>query len=198
MVIIKANKQKSWEIAALHKEHIESGFLSMLGVRFLKLLYVSIMESNSAFCLMAVENGEVAGFISGAVKVNALYKEFIRKNFLPAGCIIAGKLFRPSVLRHVVETMLYTKKSNGNLPEAELLSVVIGENYRRKGVGARLFQSLVEEFRARGVSEFKVVVGAQLEPAKCFYKRMGGAPIGEIELHRGEKSEVYSWKLGAA
>lgn len=81
------------------------------------------------------------------------------------------------------------------MPEAELLSIVVDEAYRGKGISPRLFNKLIEEFKKVGIEKFKVVVGSNLLPACRFYEKMGGVFHSEIEVHKGERSRVYVWEI---
>lgn len=198
MKIEKLNKCQVRKVATLHKSYIHSSFLSSLGNSFLELLYGSMINSDSAFCLVAVENEKPIGFVAGVTKLNSFHKEFINKKFLLAGCIIAVKVIRPSLFKKTLETLTYPKKRDINLPEAELISIVVEEKFQEQGVAKLLFQALVEEFKKKGIEEFKIVVGSQLGKAKLFYEKMGGIFLKQIEVHKGEKSEVYIWKINTA
>lgn len=81
------------------------------------------------------------------------------------------------------------------MPKAELLSIVVEEAYRGEGISQRLFNKLVEEFEKYDIDRFKVVVGSNLLPACKFYEKMGGIFHSEIEVHKGEKSRVYVWRI---
>ena len=105
------NKQVA-VIAKFHKDYIPTAFLSNIGIDFLKLIYSSMINSNLAFCLVAVENEKPVGFVAGAINVSAFYKEFLKKNFFLAGFIILSKAFKPSFFRKIAETLFYPKKKN--------------------------------------------------------------------------------------
>lgn len=181
-------------IAELHKTQISQGFMSSLGLPFLSLLYCSMCCSQRAFCLVAEDGQGIAGFISGAVSVKQFYLEFIKKYFFRATLILSKRLFIPGTVAKIFETLLYPKKE-GDMPHAELLSIVVDERCRGMGMSSRLFQELSNEFKRRGAGDFKVVVGDKLVAACKFYEKMGGRRLGDIEVHRGDKSRVYMWSL---
>lgn len=56
-------------IATLHQKYINTGFLSSVGLPFLKLLYKSMISSQYAFCFIAREDDKIIGFISGVINV---------------------------------------------------------------------------------------------------------------------------------
>ena len=45
-----------------------------------------------------------------------------------------------------------------------------------------------------GINEFRIVAISKLFKAKRFYQKMGCIKIGEFELHKGEKSEIYVFR----
>ncbi len=185
------------QVAKLHKNLIKTGFLSQLGEKFLSVLYSSMVTSPNAFCIVAIENGRVIGFISGAISVRKFYKEFVSKNFFEILVLLIIKMIQnPIVLIRALETAMYSGgKHSLEMPEAELLSVAVDKNYHGKGVSKVLFEELVKEFRRRGVKKFKVVVGEPLIRAQKYYEKLGGRFIGEIEVHKGTKSKVYEWEI---
>ena len=119
---------------------------------------------------------------------------FIRNIFRASLCLIP-KILRPGIFKKIFETLLYPVKKDSDLPKAELLSIVVDETYRGKGISQRLFNKLTEEFKKDGIEKFKVVVGSNLLPACRFYEKMGGILHLEIEVHKGEKSRVYVWEI---
>jgi GNAT superfamily N-acetyltransferase len=183
------------EVSKLHYQYIPSGFLSSLGISFLNLLYKSMIDSKYAFCIVVEEEGKIIGFVSGTVSVGGFYKEFLKKNFLMASIILLPKFLNLKIARRIFETFFYPVKKEQNLPNAELLSIVVEKNYQGKGISQKLFERLVEEFSKKGINQFKVVVGSNLIPACKFYEKMGGVLQQEIEIHKGEKSRVYVWEM---
>ena len=77
IVISAIRAQQVAEVARLHAEGISSGFISSLGSTFIKQLYRGIMNCSSAFCLVALDQDHVLGFIAGAESVGKLYKSVL-------------------------------------------------------------------------------------------------------------------------
>jgi ribosomal protein S18 acetylase RimI-like enzyme len=193
MTIRPAFRKDIPAVSKLHREFIKTGFLSSLGLPFLKLLYGFIAGSSNAVCLVAQDQSEIVGFISGAVNIKTFYKEFFRKRIVSTGLIIIPKLIKPSVARKVFETAFYPVKENEAFPQAELMSIVVKPEYQGKKTAPRLFDSLKNHFQSKKIRKFKVVVGSTLIPACRFYEKMGGRLAAEITIHRGETSRVYVW-----
>ncbi len=182
-------------VALLHREYIETGFLSSLGLPFLILLYRSMSNSDNAFCIVVRDNNKIIGFSSGAISVGAFYKDFLRRNFVKASLVLFPRVFNIQFVKRIYETLIYPARKEQSLPKAELLSIVVGEKYRGKGIAQKLFKKAEEEFRSRDIKQFKVVVGSKLVAACKFYEKMGGVFSADVEVHKGEKSRVYTWEI---
>lgn len=195
MMIDKIRPGDVEQVAILHQTYMNRGFLATLGVGFLEKLYAGMVTSDNAFCIVARDGARDVGFVSGTKHVSRFYKEFIVNNFFSVVIILLPKIFNAKTVKKVVETLVYPMKKEASLPDAELLSIVVEESYRVKGVSKELFNLLVHEFASRHVNRFKVVVGADLAAACRFYEKMGGVLHSEIEVHQGIKSRVYVWGM---
>ncbi len=187
----KATINEGIKIARLHKEYIASGFLSSMGTPLLELVYNSMINSDVAFCIVARDDTRVIGFASGTTSMSGFYKQFIKDNFFRTFVLLIPKVLNPSYMKKILESLFYPIRKKKDMPDAELLSIVVNKDYQGKGISRDLFLELVCEFRKRNVNKFKVVAGNNLLAARKFYEKMGGVLLDEIEVHDGEKSKVY-------
>lgn len=180
------------QVARLHIENINKGFLSTLGEGFLTQMYAAIDSGTTSVLLVEERDGRVVGFVSGASGMGAIYKRMLRRP-LSLGVAMLPVLFSVSRLKRIFEIVRYSggKSLPGSMPDAELLSIAVAPEARGQQVADRLYQRLVEHFRGKGLSAFRIIVGAPLEPAHRFYRRMGADAIAEVELHAGEASTLY-------
>jgi ribosomal protein S18 acetylase RimI-like enzyme len=186
------NCQRYREVAGLHVENIDQGFLSTLGTPFLSLLYETIDTSERGVLCVVEEAGHVAGFVSGSENIGEIYKALLRRwprlivSLMPA-------LFSPRKAWRILEIILLHRKSGStpDLPRAELLSIAVAAKFRGKGHAQELYRSLANHFSARGVRDFKIVVGDALLAAHHFYLRMGAVNVGHLEIHQEQHSTVY-------
>jgi ribosomal protein S18 acetylase RimI-like enzyme len=179
-------------IARLHAGMIGTGFLSSLGVGFLRVLYRALIESERGTVMVADAGGTVVGFIAGTDDTGAFYKEFVRRRFLRAAWSVLPALIRSRTWTGIWETLRYGG-GGGDVP-AELLSMAVAPSARRAGLGSRMVQALLDRERARGVSQVKVVVGAGNQEAIAFYERCGFDPAKTLEVHRGVSSLEMTWR----
>jgi len=160
---------------------------------FLALLYQAVDESPSGALIVARENDQVVGFVSGTVGMGSVYRQLLRHG-LRLMVALAPSLLKPNRLWRIIEILRYNQRGHDHgpkLPEAELLSIVVDPAFRGAAHAESLYRRLADFFADRGEREFKITVGAALAPAHRFYRRMGALPAAEIEVHQGARSIVY-------
>lgn len=155
-------RERYRQVARLHIENLDQGFLATLGEGFLALMYEAINHAEGVILLTDEADGQVRGFVTGGSGMGPIYRRMLRR---PVRLAVA---LAPA-----------------------LLSIAVDAAWRGTGVAERLYTQLVAEFRSRGVESFRIIVGDALAPAHRFYRRMGAQPIGEVEVHKGERSTVY-------
>lgn len=190
MTIRPASPDDLPRIAELHVTRIDQGFLSRLGPRFLRLLYRRARLSPHAFVLVAVQDEHTEGFVAGCCDLRRFYRSFLLRDGWRAGLVAGPRLLRS--LRRVVETLRYPA-ATGELPKAEVLAVAVDASRTGQGVGRRLIEAAMAEFRARGVHEAKVVAGTDNGAALRMYESCGFARRCRIAVHGRDASEVLVW-----
>lgn len=185
-------------VAKLHITGINQGFLSSLGEDFLALLYQAIDESENSTLIVHRLNGDIVGFVAGAQGLGEIYK-IILKHWWKLFVSLLPSLFSLKKIERILETVFYEKKSakfEFVIPDSELLSIVVKDEYRGQGIAGQLLNELAEYFRSRDIDQFKIIVGESLMPAHQFYLKMGAVSVGEIMLHGDNISIVYVYDCG--
>lgn len=193
-------------IADLHRQALPESFLASCGPRLLCLIYKGLasVQDGDTFLIKATLDGEVAGFGSGAVSLRPVLRWMVFRH--PVQCLIAltPVCLRLGAWKKVFEVFRYSLRSgtkkgeevqSETLPDLELLSIAVSENAQGKGVGKLLYQSFREQAKIMGKDGFRILVGAELSGACRFYEALGAERVGEIELHKGRKSFLYTDKV---
>lgn len=180
------------EVAKLHAACIDQGFLTTLGIPFLALMYQAIDETPGGVLLVETAEGRVLGFVSGGIGMGPIYRRMLGHP-LRLGISLFPVMFRPRAWVRIVEILRYGRghPAGADLPGAELLSIAVSSGSRGTGVAESLYRQLKDEFQRRGISAFRITVGAALMPAHRFYARMGAKPLMTVEVHAGESSTIY-------
>lgn len=191
-----ASQSSYREVAAIHSQTINQGFLPTLGVNFLTLLYESIdADPNSALFFERFDE-KVVGFVAGGRGMGSIYRQMLRRwprliwALLPA-------LLSPRKIKRIGEIIWFSRKQKPlpGCPRAELFSIAVLESARGIGVAQRLYQALAQRFTEDGETSFCIVVGNGLAPAHRFYQRMGAVPMAQISVHDGQGSILYRHDL---
>lgn len=188
----------TWQqVARLHVDNLDRGFLATLGPRFLALMYEAIDACDSAVLLVEKHENGTLGFVSGAQSMGPIYRQML-KHWPRLLTVLLPSLFNPRRLWRILEILRYSGKGSelADLPAFELLSIAVDPSARGQGVSELLYQALVVHCREHGIPAFKIVVGEELAPAHRFYQRMGARLVGDIEVHRGERSLLYVQEIG--
>ena len=186
------------EIAKLHIECIEDGFLPTLGEAFLALLYEAIdVDPNNAL-IVESKNGKVIGFVAGGSGMRSIYYQML-KRWPRLFYSLITSLLSPSKLKKIFEIIFNNSKSCTKLYEHknELFSISVAKDFRGCGVAENLYKKLCQWFISNGISSFKIVVGQNLNRAHAFYLKMGAYPVDKITIHEGEISTLYSHDLNS-
>jgi ribosomal protein S18 acetylase RimI-like enzyme len=168
----------------LHRDAIDTGFISSLGSDFLTVLYRVIAADKGAFGFVAEDEDRVIGFVVFTTDLLALYRSVLRRGGIRFVGLLAGKLFSWQRSRRILETLRYPRRTDRQtLPRAELLAIAVKADRRAQGIGTELLRRGLESCRQRGVSQVKVCVGENRAPAQGLYERMGFKPVCEISPH---------------
>jgi ribosomal protein S18 acetylase RimI-like enzyme len=183
--------EHAFQVAHLHKEGIPTGFLSSLGEDFLADLYQAISQSSDGFGFVVRDNDKIVGFVAFCSNLRKLYKQVYRIKGLKLLLVLIPKLFSVRTIRKIYENIFYPKKTESlNLPDAELLSIVVSLDCRGKGFARKLIETGLQECCRRGIPKLKVLVADFNQSANCLYQQTGFQLATKIENH-GVVSNVY-------
>ena len=192
VVVRPATTADAAAMARLHADGMPDAFLPTLGPRFLARLYRALATDPGAVALVAEATDGVVGFAAGVASVGGFYRRFARGHGPAAALAAAPHLVRPSVARRLLETVRYPADAgDGQLPDAELLSIAVAPAFRAGGTGRALADGVLAGLAGRGVDQVKVVVGAANQGANRFYAKVGFAEAGRLTVHQGTPSNVW-------
>jgi len=196
-MISKAELPDSSEIANLHLQTINDGFLAKLGHGFLKSLYVFLIRAE--LVLVYKEEKNICGFVSCSFSSKGIMKHFLYSS--PAGILRVAVAFlkNPKLLKPLFETFQAPAKSHSNnnpttkinIPKTELLSISVSPLAQQGGIGTQLVNALEKELLKNDIHHYKVVAGLKLEGANRFYLKNGFILAKQITIHGHELSNVY-------
>ena len=194
MIIRLAEKDDIEQIADIHQKEINKGFLSGLGSGFLEKVYLAIIKSKISFCVVDEENGKITGFIAGAVNLDKFFRYFLKNHFFTAFFSLSPQIFNLKKIKKIIEVLFYPKKGN-SLPEAELLTIAVINEFQGQGIAVQMLARFIYEMKNRKIGSFKVIVGESLTPAIKFYEKSGFRFVKNINIHGNYISRVYAYYI---
>lgn len=179
------------QVARLHSEELP-GFLSELGEAFLKKFYKSSLSIPEMITIVEAQNGQVLGFVTGAVRTKSLNKKIIFKDMTGFGIsLLRYFITHPSRIFRIFKIFTYPGFSDDG---PEILTIAVAKKWQGKGIGRKLFQEIAREFQKKGIRSFRVSVYDRLASNR-FYRKIGCSFEKSFEF-LGEKMNYYIYKNG--
>lgn len=190
-MIIPLKKEHAKQVACLHISGIPTGFISSLGEKFVTALYESMTESPYGFGFVEETKGKVVGFVVFTINIKGLYKTICLERGIRFFFLLFSKLISLKTIKKIFETLFYPSRTETrDLPKAELLSIVVADTERGKGIAGELIQHGLCECHNSGIEKVKVLVAEFNAPANHLYKKNGFELRAKFENH-GIVSNVY-------
>lgn len=187
------------QIAAIHVSSIKTGFLSILGNAFLSSLYKAIDRCPYSILIIKKNaEGTIIGFITGTASVKKMYQWIIFHKGLSFFLQLIPLAFKPSFLKRIIETLLYSQRQTADTAQvvslsqgtAELLSMAVIEEARGIGIGAALVKELEQFFNAKGIKKYKVVTFSEDKRSNNFYQK-NGFKLYTVFIHHENSMHEY-------
>ncbi len=156
------------QIAEIHYKYLKLGLLSRLGESFLQRFYKSLLKNSNTFTLVAVDDSQIVGFVTGAMNLRTIPRTMIYNLWFPAAVAVAK---RPAIIAKLIKTFFYPSFRE-NKKVGEIFSLVVIPSYRKHGIGAKLVKSCQKEFKKRGCKNYQVSVREKMVGANQFYQKL--------------------------
>lgn len=201
--IRRAGRNDFQEVARLHSEGIREGFLTSLGEAFLAVLYEGVADTNEGGVLVASDGGRILGYIAFTANVRTCYRSVLSSRWKALARTMARNLFRPSVYRKTLETLLYPYRAKSTPgrdtedtrldegPRPELLSMAVDRGARGRSIGRKLVAALDKAFSERGTPGYYVVTHGLDTRSNGFYRSCGFEKVREFYNHGKPMIEYY-------
>lgn len=163
-----------------------------LGPAFANLLHAHMATSEHCLLSVGERDGEVLGFLVGALDAKALFRQFLRRYGPQASLVLLPQLFRPRRAAVIARGLTYFPQAPPDDPPAEILSFAIDARAQRTGLGKALFRDLVRRYHEHGTAVLKVgTIDLDNEPSNRFFLKLGAQLLRTEELYAGKLVNVY-------
>lgn len=196
LTIRPARPEDAPMLARLMSEAISWGRLGELGEGFVTLVHRHMIDSRYAICFVAERDGEILGYSAWGTDTTRFYREFISRHGLRAAVTLLPRVFRPRQLKVIIRGLTYFPEGHPEDPRAEILSFAVRPQTKQSGIGKAIFKTMIDDFRARGISSIKVgTVEATNEAGNRFYRRLGFELIRTIPFYKESQVNVYVYRI---
>ena len=104
------------QVANMHCKHIDSGFLSTLGITFLTIMYEAIDKDKDSVLIVKTNNEKVIGYVAGTSGLGNIYLNLLKKPF-SLFMALAPSLFSYTKIKKIIEILLINKKNYLYIPQ---------------------------------------------------------------------------------
>src|SRR5258708_439615 len=135
-------------VVVIHRTAFPDFFLSFLGPRFLRVFYGFVAVEGIA--LVALADGQVAGFVAGVLEPRLFYRRLMRRRFARLALAITPVVVRhPSMLARVARRARQRTGAGEDVPNGvELMSLAVDPEQEHRGIGRALVAAFVTRVAA--------------------------------------------------
>lgn len=161
-------------VAALHLEAFPSFFLSDLGPRFLKELYVAFAEDPRCVSVVALQGDRVVAVAAGATDPAGAPTALARRRLLSFSLAVAPRVIRnPTLVPKLVRRLTYSDSAVTDHP-AVLSSICVSTRSQGQGIGMQLLDEWCNRMSERGARHVHLTTDADdNERTIDFYQTAG-------------------------
>ena len=184
------------EIAEIRLGAKEWGFLPAMGKTFYAELLKATCASKYGFGIICEDKHEkIAGFVCASIDLPRYHFDIIlRKGIVLIFIAIISCVKNPKLISGLIQYIRYPQSEPCKNIKAEWLTMVIRKDYRGKGIGREITTNLIEEFKERGVKQFKSTVPANNLISCSLHEKYGFRLVDTFDLH-GSCMNMYVYDV---
>jgi len=182
------------QVVNVHVTSFQGFFLTILGVRLLRLLYSFVVASLDGIGYVCVNKDErIVGFVCGTTKPLGFYRRFFKRKWRNIILAILLRIIRnPSIAPRLVWRVLNPPQPLMEPEAATLMSIAVDPKYRNKEIGKLLVQEFLREIRRRGVQRVNLTTDKEKNDAvNTFYQHLGFRLVRSFATPEGRWMNEY-------
>ncbi len=169
--INNSDPQIAEEIAKIHQSVLIDSFLNNFGLKFLKIIYENLLQSNDSITLVSEENGKITGFLVAVPDYSKFLKiATSKKKIRLLDTILMTLKWKPWLTYKIIFSLFKVSKEN---PHTELQFIAVVPEYQSQGIGTKLIDQLKKELTGLGIKKYLVGTKSSDELSNKFYQRLG-------------------------
>jgi ribosomal protein S18 acetylase RimI-like enzyme len=183
----------TYMIVDVHLQSFPAFFLSLLGRRFLTLLYEQMRRDNESVVLVAASPHGIEGFVAGVLQQDSFYRRLIeRKKWSFAFAALAAATQRPAIIPRLIRALKRPAESQQSSAKACLMSIAVRPEAAGQGIGQQLVKAFCAELAACGVAAVCLTTDRdQNERVNRFYRQLGFQLSSTFVTPEGREMNEY-------
>src|SRR5512140_72759 len=188
LTIVALEKEHIKEVARLHLDHLPTSFRGTSGLRLLTGYYLAVSGGQGGCGYVALENGDIAGYVCGVWDMAILRTRLIRRQ--GASLLFWGAMQgfnRPRVFVQLVRRLRPRREpiaKRFSQAGYELRPIVVAPAYRGTPVAEKLAQRIIGDAAARGFDSVHLYAEAGNAAANRFYRKIGFEKVDTYQSRR--------------
>lgn len=177
MTLIRRAKLKDIDdIVGIHTRSFSSFFLTILGKKFLRLLYSELLNENgNVFFVHISDKNKITGFVVGVTNQTGLYKRLAKKRWFAFAIASSySAIQNPRIIPRLFRALTYSKNVSKFACPTLLMSLAVSPDEKGKGIGRSLVKEFILEMSNLGISHVCLTTDRDNnQSANLFYQKLG-------------------------
>lgn len=194
---IEPNERKLIDrVVTIHLLAFNGFFLSSLNRGFLRCLYKSICEYDSADLLVAFDGEKPVGFLAYGKNISGLYSYMIEKHLIAfAWYSFLAFLRRPSILPKMLRALTMPSQTKRHTHTVKVSSIGVDPEYRKHGVGTLMLNEMKREINFNEINYVTLETDAvDNDKTIEFYVKNGFRFSYQFVTPENRKMNVYHYR----
>lgn len=181
-------------VVEMHMTLIKDALFPLLGQGFMEELYLGLLSSPQAICLV-YEEDEVAGFIVGTYSSKGLFGSILRNRGIPLALkSLTFFLRHPSRWSSLLAILKYNRLTEIPGIEAEMPYIALRRTERGKGISKALVQEVLKGFQKKGITHVKVTAHQDNKGPNKLLQEMGFEMVRQFDF-LGKRNNLYRGEI---
>jgi ribosomal protein S18 acetylase RimI-like enzyme len=184
-------------VAEIHLRGFPGFFLTFLGRRFLRQLYLAIVADPSGIAFVFDGDRGIIGFVAGSSDASGLYSKLLRGRWWTfAAAALPAAIRRPTIVPRLVRALAKPYAEVRPPGTGKLMSLCVDPEAQRRGVGKALVDAFLGEARRRGLRSVVLETDADgNEAVNAFYGRQDFDLVRRFRTPEGREMNEYVREL---
>lgn len=185
------------DVVRVHLSAFPNFFLSFLGNKFLRELYLGILDDPSGIAFVSETDKQIGGFVAGTDSPTGLYMRLLKRRWWRFGIACAGKAVRhPHIIPRLLRAFSMPSSRHQDSTSGLLMSLAVRPDIQGNGSGRALVDAFLLAANRRELQSVALTTDSDNnENVNRFYRRLGFELAGTYVTPEGRRMNEYRIRL---